>query len=268
MPIWLPGQNYWLIGLLAAALLASGCATRVEGPEDIPPDRSAPLPPRVKLKPTERPYSISGVRYVPMLSAEGYREKGVASWYGPGFHGRDTANGEDYDQDELTAAHTTLPLPTMVRVTDLNTGKSVDVRVNDRGPFVKNRLIDLSRGAARALGFFTQGTAMVEVVALGPGEPQTQLARAKRKVKSTPEVGKEDAPKLFVQIGAFQSENNARRLAKTLEERIPVRVTRAEVSDQTFYRVQLGPLASVEMADGLVESLAGRGLGEGRIVVE
>jgi len=113
-----------------------------------------------------KPYQINGEWYYPRM-VDRYREVGVASWYGQTFHGRKTANGEIYDMHGMTAAHPTLPLPSIVRVTNLENGRSITVRVNDRGPFAKRRIIDLSRRAAWALGFKDQGTAEVEVVYLG-----------------------------------------------------------------------------------------------------
>jgi peptidoglycan lytic transglycosylase len=109
-----------------------------------------------------KPYQIKGVWYYPQVDYQ-YSEVGVASWYGPGFDGRSTANGETYDMNDLTAAHRTLPLPSIVRVTNLDNGRSINLRVNDRGPFVGNRIIDVSRRGAQMLGFYTNGTARVQV---------------------------------------------------------------------------------------------------------
>jgi len=124
-----------------------------------------------------KPYQIAGVWYYPKEDF-GYVESGVASWYGPGFHGRRTANGETFDQNTVTAAHRTLPLPTMVRVTNLENGRSLKVRVNDRGPFANGRIIDLSRRGAQLLGFERRGTAKVRVEIL---EPESRLIAARAK---------------------------------------------------------------------------------------
>ena len=115
---------------------------------------------------TYKPYTVMGQTYYPLGSADGYAENGVASWYGPGFHGRLTANGERFNMHALTAAHTRLPLGTRVRVTHLGTGASLIVRINDRGPFVKDRVIDLSHEAARRLGVIRKGSARVRLEAL------------------------------------------------------------------------------------------------------
>jgi rare lipoprotein A len=131
-----------------------------------------------------KPYQINGEWYYPQM-VDHYRETGVASWYGVPFHGRKTANGEVYDMHGMTAAHPTLPLPSMARVTNLENGRSITVRVNDRGPFAKRRIIDLSRRAAWELGFKDQGTAEVEVVYLGLADglgPRRQLTRRRNRV--------------------------------------------------------------------------------------
>ena len=151
-----------------------------------------------------KPYKINGVTYYPMESADGYSEVGIASWYGPGFHGKLTANGEKYNQKAMTAAHKTLPLPTLVKVENLENGKSVVVRVNDRGPYSKGRIIDLTEVAARRLGMIDKGTAKVRVSVLS--EDPDCYVTAGHKVNI-------DKGNFAVQIGAFTDVNNAKRLA-------------------------------------------------------
>jgi len=126
-----------------------------------------------------KPYQVAGVWYYPDVDLE-YRETGIASWYGPGFHGRRTANGEIYDQDGLTAAHRTLPMPSMVRVTNLENGRSIVVRINDRGPFKHGRIIDLSRRGAQLLSFLKKGTAKVEVQILETESRQAAAVAQRR----------------------------------------------------------------------------------------
>lgn len=121
-----------------------------------------------RLPATMRPYQVKGVWYTPRYDPD-YDEKGIASWYGDQFHNRNTANGEVFDMDAVSAAHKTLPLPSIVEVTDLDTGKTIRVRVNDRGPFVEGRIIDLSKGAAQKLGTYRKGVARVRVRYIGPG---------------------------------------------------------------------------------------------------
>jgi rare lipoprotein A len=160
-----------LVVLLAGCAAPRGGYYADDGPGANPPDVSR-LPDAVPrsdpLSETgNKPYTVNGKSYVPVSSANGYRERGVASWYGRKFHGRRTSSGEPYDMYAMTAAHKTLPLPSYVRVRNLQNGKTVVVRVNDRGPFLHNRLIDLSYAAAARLDIAAHGTGLVEVEALG-----------------------------------------------------------------------------------------------------
>ncbi len=152
--------------LIAAALLLGGCAetqliahTAKQARDAVTPDKPAGRGGYYKVG---NPYQISGIWYHPKADYD-YVETGIASWYGPGFHGKETANGETYDQNDLTAAHRTLPMPSVVRVTNLENGKSIKLRVNDRGPFARGRIIDVSARAAELLEFKQQGTAKVRV---------------------------------------------------------------------------------------------------------
>ncbi len=147
-------------GVILAALCLAGCAetTLVTNGSKLATEDSNAIPP-YKLG---KPYQIEGAWYYPKVDYD-YSETGIASWYGPDFHGKSTANGEIFDQNALTAAHKTLPMPTIVRVTNLENGRSIEVRINDRGPFKNNRVIDLTRRGAQLLGFEGQGTARVKV---------------------------------------------------------------------------------------------------------
>ncbi len=160
-----------------------------------------------------KPYKINGVTYYPMESADGYSEVGIASWYGPGFHGKLTANGETYNQKAMTAAHKTLPLPTLVKVENLENGKSIVVRVNDRGPYSKGRIIDLTEAAARRLGMIDKGTAKVRVSVLS--EDPDCYVTAGHEVNI-------DKGNFAVQIGAFTNTDNAKRLAGKIGSRAVV----------------------------------------------
>ncbi len=162
-------RHSWVLPILVLGVLLSACAEmRPDKPGATKPV-SRPAQQVAKGEPGRykvgAPYAVNGAWYYPEVDYA-YRESGIASWYGPGFHGKPTANGEIYDQDALTAAHRTLPMPSMVRVTNLENGRSVKVRVNDRGPFTNGRLIDLSRRAAELLGYRERGTAkvLVEVI--------------------------------------------------------------------------------------------------------
>lgn len=189
-------------------------------------------------------YEVFGQRYLVLPTAEGYRERGVASWYGPDFHGGSTSSGERYDMNAMTAAHRTLPLPSYVRVTNLGNGRSIVVRVNDRGPFKRGRIIDLSYVAAAKLDMIRDGTALVEVTAVGPGSapPPALVAPTTR---------------LYAQAGAFAEEANARRLAERLKalgigEAV---VESGQASGRPLFRVRIGPLGSVADYDALVQKM-------------
>lgn len=262
-----------------------------------------------------KPYRIDGVWYYPAEDFT-YSETGIASWYGPQFHGRRTANGELYDMNRMTAAHRTLPLPSVVRVTNLRNGRTIKVRVNDRGPFARGRIIDLSRRSAQLLGFIDQGTAPVRVeivadesrqlaalagkpvpapgralpaprvtVASLPVEPAPQPrqpapARARSggliapaaaaTLRETPPaaVPLRGEPRLFVQAGAFIERTRADSLRQRLMPVGAARVVEATVGARRFYRVRIGPLASVAEGDRVLDRVVDAGFPEARLVVD
>lgn len=280
------------------------------------------------------PYQIGGVWYYP-ASDYAYTETGIASWYGPGFHGRATANGETYDQNALTAAHRTLPMPSMVRVTNLDNGRQLVLKVNDRGPFAHNRIVDVSRRAAQLLGFEQQGTARVRVEimdeesrqlamlhgaatpaatqtagvrpsAAAPGSPQVTAAPAGTVTTETlappgqamtgkstvmprtvpePAIGKASvaagpqpdgrvttvpvhSTAMFVQAGAFTNVANANRLRAKLAPLGRSQVVPAVIGNQRFYRVRVGPIASLAQADIVLARVVAAGHPEARIIVD
>ncbi|HEU0225488.1 MAG TPA: septal ring lytic transglycosylase RlpA family protein [Steroidobacteraceae bacterium] len=240
-----------LLLLALAALTACGAQPQRpdaagEGPRDEPRAQSGNPP----------FYEVAGRRYVVLESAAGYVEQGVASWYGPDFHGKRTATGERYDMHAMTGAHPTLPLPAWVRVTNLQNGRSVDVRLNDRGPFAKNRIIDLSRAAAEQLGMIGDGTALVEVRSLASGAPPASLAAPARR--------------FYAQAGAFAEEDNAERLAARLRaagiEGVAVAVAR--VDGRRLFRVRAGPVGSVPEFDRLTERLRAAGVDSPRLALD
>ena len=206
-------------------------------------------------------YVVHGKRYFTLPSARGFVERGVASWYGEKFHGRRTSSRELYDMYKMTAAHKTLPLPTYVSVRDLSTGREIVVRVNDRGPFLKNRIIDLSYAAAAKLGIADKGTGFVEVRALAPGSATSRPGTASRRGRSSA---------IFIQAGAFQVAANAQKLRSAIAgvSRMPVRVLRTSHDGRTLYRVRLGPVPGVEEADRIVDTLGTLGFERPQIVVE
>jgi rare lipoprotein A len=236
---------------IAISLLAiAGCARDSQRPA--PPPQPVPAPvPGGDAVPRDEPraksgnpsfYEVYGRRYVVLPTAAGYVEQGVASWYGADFHGGRTATGETYDMNAMTGAHPTLPLPAWVRVTNLENGRSVVVRLNDRGPFSKNRIIDLSRAAAERLDMIRTGTARVEVRSLAGGEASP------------------DAPQpaaYYAQAGAFGSRENAEALAARLRAAgiAGVTVSEATAEGRPVFRVRAGPVASAGEFDALIERL-------------
>ncbi len=210
-----------------------------------------------------RSYTVLGRSYRVMKESRGYNEQGVASWYGTKFHGQRTSSGETYDMYAMTAAHKSLPLPTYVQVTNLQNGREVIVKVNDRGPFHDNRVIDLSYAAATKLGITASGTGLVEVRALDPSRGQT---RPTRNNLALPD-GDAD---IYLQVGAFADQNNAQRLSQRLQDSMskPVRIQRAVGYDQTMYRVQVGPMSNVEQADATSMRLAQLGIRDMRLIIE
>lgn len=240
-------------------------------PDAVPRDE----PPSAK---GNEPYTVFGVRYVPMTDARGYRERGVASWYGRKFHAKRTSSGESYDMYAMSAAHRTLPLPTYVRVRNLQNGRSVVVRVNDRGPFLQNRLIDLSYSAAARLGMLGTGTALVEVESVATAPAPITVA-AKTSLIPAAEAASADtadtsAPRLTVQVGAFQRYENAVLMRERLERAgfasVSIQSTAAEPARGAtpLYRVRIGPVPTVERGDQLVAEVARLGLTDALLVVE
>ena len=333
------------LGVLAvAALIAAGCAQapRVAAPSPAAPEASEPLRGTYKVG---DPYKINGVWYYPAENY-GYAETGIASFYGGertgvDFHGRRTANGEVYDMNSLTAAHQTLPMPSLVRVTNLDNGRQLVLRVNDRGPFVGNRIIDVSRRSAQLLGFETRGTAPVRVEILAEDSRQLKLAMLNRtpatmetvaavprgsvssealpppqgartaaagapalpppsvtlppasvrpggrgaavemasaQVAALPPEAQARAiptlvqttvrpPRIWVQAGAFASQDNAAKMGAQLRRFGTAQISPLRAGDQVLYRVRVGPAASVAEADRLLADIAGV-VPEARIMVD
>jgi rare lipoprotein A len=209
-------------------------------------------------------YEVFGKRYYVMQDARGYRERGIASWYGEKFHGRRTSNGESYDMYAMTAAHKTLPLPTYVEVTNLKNGRRVILRVNDRGPFHDNRIIDLSYTAAAKLDILAAGTGLVEVRAIDPKDRSRPAAPV---VTSAPASG---SAGFYIQIGAFSLRLNAEKLLEKLGPAIGTlaRVSEATVDGRKLYRVRVGPLYDVDAADRIVAGLEQLGIVDHRVVTD
>lgn len=212
-------------------------------------------------------YEVAGRRYYVRASSEGYIERGIASWYGTKFHGRRTSSGEPYDMYTMSAAHATLPIPSYVQVTNLRNGRRVVVKVNDRGPFHENRLIDLSYVAALKLGIVAEGTGLVEVRALKGDE--TKMTQAAAAVASAP--SHRASPNIYLQIGAFAERDNAERLSQRITMAAPhrkVQVREASGEGHPLYRVRLGPLADVDEVDRVTRELERLGIKDARVVID
>jgi rare lipoprotein A len=266
------------LALAVAAGLAGCLSTRPQPtpPYTAPPESVTPPPPIPGAVPDAIPrieprartgnppfYSVFGKRYYVLSSSVGYWERGVASWYGPGFHKVRTSTGERYDMYAMTAAHRTLPLPAYVRVTNLQNGRSVVVRVNDRGPFVGNRIIDLSYSAAAKLDMLRNGTAMVDVRTIEPS-PQPPVVTATNGAPAAASTA------LFVQAGAFSDPANAERLAEQLRGRSygKVFVREDQIAGRRMYRVRIGPVPDVAEFDRIVAALERAGINDARLALD
>jgi rare lipoprotein A len=267
------------------------------GPAAPPIDVSKIAEPVPRVEPRSRygnkqTYSVLGHTYTLLPSAQGYVERGIASWYGNKFHGYMTSSFETYDMYAFSAAHKTLPLPSYARVTNLDNGKSVVVRINDRGPFHENRLIDLSYAAAVKIGVWPKGTGLVEVRAIDPAHPDVDrpalrtasvAARAPAPrvgpaalngispaAASTPMATHGGAARIYLQLGAFGERDNAERAAAmaTRAGLDHVDIQSIAVAGHTVHRVRVGPLADVDAADSLTARIEELGLGVPRVAIE
>jgi len=227
-------NSRWLLTALATVLLLTACGGKKPATQPTEGD---------KTKASQRPYTVMGKRYEPLKSHVGFTQEGVASWYGKDFHGKKTSNGEVYDMHAMTAAHKTLPLGVFVKVRNTENGQETVVRVNDRGPFVKNRIIDLSYSAAKKLGVDLKGTAPVRVEALG-----YKADGSSGEAYKEPETY--DSGNYSVQIGAFKDQQNATRLSGEMRKLHGYSEVRsAMVNGELFYRVQAGKYNSLQTAE-------------------
>jgi rare lipoprotein A len=215
------------------------------------------------------PYTVLGHTYRVLSSARGYDERGIASYYGAKFHGYKTSSLENYDMYAFSAAHKTLPLPSYTRVTNLENGKSVIVRINDRGPFHENRLIDLSYAAAVKIGIWPKGTGLVEVRAIDPAHPDEDAAPAELAARAAvPSRGAH--PAIWLQVGAFADRTNADRVASRLRSArlAPVQVSDVQVNGRDVRRVRVGPLQDVDQADRVTGQIERLGLPRPQVAVD
>lgn len=214
---------------------------------------AVPRPDPILAAGNKSPYSVNGVSYHILSDYQGYRARGTASWYGSKFHGHETSNGEIFDLYAASAAHKTLPIPCYARVTNLDNGRSVVVRVNDRGPFHSDRLIDLSYAAAVKLGYMERGTAEVEVEVINIAGVDDR--------RSAPGTHYR-----FLQLGAFGAESSALRLQTELQAflQVPVSVTEVDASGKLLYRVRVGPMADAEQLVLVQQQLRDGGYPQGQ----
>lgn len=297
------GGSVKALSVLLVALFVVGCSTpsRYSMDRDAAPDVEldvSDLPDPIPVyEPKSRggnksPYKVWGKTYYVLPTAEGYRERGGASWYGAKFHGHKTSNGETYNMYEMSAAHKSLPLPTYAKVTNLDNGRSVIVRINDRGPFHEGRIIDLSYAAAKKLGYYDKGVANVEVEAISvakypakttpvsstpvavssPTDPNSSGSAVVRQSELADGYG------YFVQVGAFSTASAAHRLKQRVdaETKGGAFASKSSVSssgvrtssDETkvFHRVRLGPFYELEQAEQLLKQLNMSNLGSPMII--
>lgn len=263
--------KYPAVGLAILSLFSCSGVTKQRDAAPATPPTAADMRDAVpKAEPLSRygnmaSYEVFGKRYFTLASSEGYVERGVASWYGKKFHGRRTSSGESYDMYEMTAAHKTLPLPSYAEVTNLENGRKVIVRINDRGPFHGDRLIDLSYSAATKLGIVSRGTGKVEVRAIQP-EQQASMPAKQTAVAANPT---QQGP-VFIQVGAFSNAHRAEEIRTQIKQEVSDQVEIMPLSrpQGKLYRVRVGPLASLEVSNRIANRLMHLGFTESRIVVE
>lgn len=276
-----------LVLLLCVVLTACGAVSGGR-PPTFDPDRIADaVPGDEPLSRYGNPdsYVVLGKRYYTLNTARGFAERGIASWYGNPFHGRRTSSGEVYDMYRMTAAHKQLPLPTYVEVRNLDNGRTTTVKVNDRGPFKDNRVIDLSYAAALKLGVVVKGTAFVEIRALDAnGKPSSTpppavstplpqaaapavVAGAAAGIQPAVPVTTTPPPVvrqsgMYLQIGAYAERRNAEKISDQLGRVVTsgVEIREIKSNNKVFYRVQIGPLPSTEVADQVVAALEKLGI--------
>ncbi|MDX8380680.1 MAG: septal ring lytic transglycosylase RlpA family protein [Ghiorsea sp.] len=282
-------MRLWLCSILALLILTACAPTRYPvGYHQNKNNNSQSADPHVGeggVVKRGNPYQIDGQWYYPLASGASYDETGIASWYGKKFHGKKTANGEIYDMHAMTAAHTTLPIPSVVRVTNLENGKAIEVRVNDRGPFVKSRLIDLSYAAAKALGYSQQGTTRVRVQTIHSADVSSEIVSPRpitasiatqlitpiatpiTAIERASVVGKkQNEPKIemaYVQIGAFSSKDSAEAVIERLKNnRELVHV----MPVGQLYRVRVGPFDLDSEAEVVLKNVHDEGYNRAMII--
>jgi rare lipoprotein A len=280
--IEIPVTGLLLTGTLLAIVLFTGCSSSglLEPDDAAPPEpldvsnipNAVPRPEPLSRYGNPTSYVVNGKRYYTMPSSKSYKERGLASWYGTKFQGKRTSSGEPYNFYAMTAAHRSLPLPTYVEVENLQNGRSVIVKVNDRGPFHQNRIIDLSYTAAVKLGILGYGTGLVEVRAIDTSEPEPahtpgfgQEPEAPRPVaQEKPRPVAQEKPRLYLQVGAYHERRYAEQLHADLEAHKLGEVRIVELTGEpTFYKVHVGPLQDTAEANRINRKLKTLGINDG-----
>ena len=270
------------LAILIVCLFAASCASRPAsdsapkaGSEHRVPADAVPRQEPRRRYGNPPVYEVYGVRYTVMDSSYDYKERGVASWYGKKFHGKATSSQEPYDMYAMTAAHKTLPLPTYVRVRNLKNNKSIVVRVNDRGPFIDNRIIDLSYSAAKKLDMIVEGTSLVEVTALSYDKPVQAVqedvpAQSQASAPESQAFAPEKERDIFVQVGAFGDVDNAKRRYALLKESgvDHAFVHKDDSGGLALYRIRIGPINGVQDYDALVVKLNSIGITQSHLVTD
>jgi peptidoglycan lytic transglycosylase len=270
-------KNQVIPFFIVAAFVFVGCskqAVRTSSPTPVPQSSPQTRAPGPKSQPAmakkaerkERPYAVDGKWYFPIPSVEGYKEKGICSWYGPDFHGKSTSSGEMYDMHGPTAAHRTLPYNTQVRVRNLANNKEILVRINDRGPFMKDRILDLSYQSAKELGLIGPGTAWVELEALGILEEYEEDGQKKTLLVQQVDFRRGD---FTLQVGAFKDPQNAQRLReRLLTEYAKVEISEINRSGDVFYRVRVNSYNQLEEALRLQKELETKGFNQVMVIAQ
>jgi rare lipoprotein A len=254
-------------GLIFSFLLVAGCVSQTSQPPIIKDGLPRNLPANLQNTPDAIPkwepdsrygnpesYVVFGKKYTPLKSRANYHKQGIASWYGKKFHGKRTSSGDPYDMFAMTAAHKTLPLPTYAQVTNVDNGKKVIVKINDRGPFHEGRIIDLSYAAAYKLGIADRGTGNVIVKVI-------EVEQSK--------LSKPQSP-MWLQIGAFSNQKNAEKLKNNTQQNSAIKniiITKKQSGKVELYRVKVGPLYSIEDADKVDQQLSQLGIKSSRLLI-
>jgi rare lipoprotein A len=265
-------QSFFITPLLISLLIISGCSKQViktpeAGPSPLP-QKASKSPSVVSKKPDrkEKPYAVNGKWYFPVPSVVEYKEKGVCSWYGPDFHGKPTSSGEVYDMFGYTAAHRILPFNTQIRVKNPANNREILVKINDRGPFLKDRILDLSYTGAKDLGLLGPGTALIEIEALGILEEVEENGQRITRLVQQVDFQQGD---FSVQIGAFKDRKNALRLQERLRNDYPqVEVSETNRLGETFFRVRLMHCSQLQEALGLQKQLEDKGFTQTLVVAQ